>query len=107
MSTAGKLLRRFETLDNLLANTSEISSMQIRGAARIEQLISDHQDTIMLSRQLTGIVCDIEEVTPSDFVVSDMDMVAFEAICDQLNLSKIDQNKWLNLHQDLLLNTGN
>ncbi len=106
MSTAGKLLRRFETLEGLLANTSEISTMQIRGAARIQQLILDHQDTIMLSRQLTGIVCDIEEVTPSDFDVSSMDVVAFETICDQLNLSKIDQNKWLKLHQDLLQNTG-
>ena len=106
MSTAGKLLRRLETLEGLLANTSEISTMQIRGAARIQQLILDHQDTIMLSRQLTGIVCDIEEVTPSDFDVSSMDVVAFETICDQLNSSKIDQNKWLKLHQDLLQNTG-
>jgi len=105
MSTAGKLLRRFETLEGLLTNTSEISTMQIRGAARIQQLILDHQDTIMLSRQLTGIVCDIEEVTPNDFDVSDMDIVAFEAICDQLNLSRIVQNKWLKLHQDLLQNT--
>ena len=107
MSTAGKLLRKFETLENLLANTSEISSMQIRGAARTQQLIVEHQDTIMLSRQLTGIVCDIEEVTPSDFTVSEMDMVAFGAICNQLNLSKAYQNKWLKLHQDLLQNKDN
>ncbi len=107
MSTAGKLLRRFETLENLLANTCEISTMQIRGAARIQQLISDNRETIILSRQLTGIVCDIEEVTPNDFGVSMLDIVAFHAFCDQLNLSEKDQSKWLKLHQDLLQNLGN
>ncbi len=102
MSTAGKLLKRFETLENMLANTSEISTMQIRGARRIQQLISEHQDTIMLSRQLTGIVCDIEEVIPYDFEVSAIDVVAFDTICNQLNLSEKDKNKWLKLHQRLL-----
>ena len=104
MSTAGKLLRKFETLENLLENTSEISSMQIRGAARVQQLILEHQETILLARQLTGIVCDIEEVMPSDFEVSILDTDAFNSFCDQLNLSEKDQEKWLKLHNDLLQN---
>ena len=104
MSTAGKLLRRFETLDGLLSNVSEISTMQIRGATRIQQLILEHKETIKLSRQLTGIVCDIETVKLADFNVSGIDNKAFDAICDQLNLSEDAEYKWLKLHQDLLQN---
>ncbi|PID33777.1 MAG: flap endonuclease [Thiotrichales bacterium] len=104
MSTAGKLLRKFETLENLLANISEISSMHIRGAARIQQLIKEHQETILLSRQLTGIVCDIEEVSTEDFTISALDTAAFHSFCNQLNLSDSIQNKWLLLHQNLLAN---
>lgn len=102
MSTAGKLLRRFETLEGLLANVSEISTMQIRGAARIQQLILDYQDRILLSRQLTGIVRDIEEVSPHDFNISAIDTMAFKSICNQLNLSSEEQNKWQQLHQKIL-----
>ncbi len=106
MSTAGKLLRRFETLDKLLSNITEIANMQIRGASRIQQLISEHQETIKLSRQLTGIVCDIEGVTPDDFSLSRIDNGAFNAICDQLNISEKDQHKWQKLHKNLLQNVG-
>ncbi|MEB8431539.1 5'-3' exonuclease [Cocleimonas sp. KMM 6892] len=104
MSTAGKLLRKFETLENLLANISEISTMQIRGASRIQQLISDHQDTILLARRLTGIVCDIEAVKSKDFEISAMNNDAFGAFCDQLNVSEENQHRWLKLHHDLLQN---
>ncbi len=68
MSTAGKLLRRFDTLENLLNSIPEISSMQIRGAVRIQNLIEEHQETIKLSRKLTGIQCDIEKVDFDSFL---------------------------------------
>jgi len=70
MSTAGKLLRRFDNIDNLLASIPEISSMQIRGAVRIQNLIEEYQETIKLSRKLTGIQCDIKEVTIRDFKIN-------------------------------------
>ena len=97
MSTAGKLLKRFDSLDNLLASTPEISSMQIRSASLIQQSIIKHQETIHLSRQLTGIQCDIEKINNKIFSPTKVDKCTFIALCKQLNLSPQMQNKWLAL----------
>ena len=50
MSTAGKLLKRFENLDQLFSRVDEIASMQIRGAFRVGQLIMEHKENILLSK---------------------------------------------------------
>ncbi len=98
MSTAAKLLRRFDTIDNMLSHIPEISSMQIRGASRIQQLITDHQDTIRLARQLTGIVCDIETTPAGYFEISRLNQPALEELFIQLRISAEQQKKWLELH---------
>ena len=103
MSTAGKLLRKFEDLDQLFLRVDEISSMQIRGAVRIQNLISEHQESIRLSRKLTGIVCDVEEVFIKDFQIEKTDSKGIEALCNQLNLSRKKTDEWLQLHSSLSL----
>jgi 5'-3' exonuclease len=61
MITAAKLLKKFDCIDNLLSRTPEIGRSKLRGAKRLQHLIEAHRDTILLSRRLTGIVCDIDE----------------------------------------------
>ena len=97
MSTAGKLLRRFDNLNNLLSSIPEISTMQIRGAARIQDLIKEHQETIKLSRRLTGIQCDIEKVDFESFFIADKSTASFLNLCTQLQLDNKTQLKWLTL----------
>lgn len=97
MSTAGKLLRKFDNLDNLLSSISDISSMQIRGASLVQQAIAENVEGILLSRQLTGIECDISDVDNSIFKPSKFDHEAFSNLCEQLNLSSGIQAKWLEL----------
>lgn len=101
MSTAGKLMRKFENIDQLFLRADEIASMQIRGAKRIQELILEHQDTIKLSRKLTGICCDIEAVTVDQFEISDPDNNAFELLCEKLNFSDELSGKWLKLRSTL------
>ena len=43
MATAAKLLKRFGDIDQLLANIAMIGNMQVRGAKRLQSLISEHQ----------------------------------------------------------------
>ena len=97
MSTAAKLLRKFDTLEELFLRVDEIADMQIRGAVRIQNLILEHQERILLSRKLTGIVCDIEEVSTIDFVIKPRKSPQLISLCNQLNLSPESTNKWLNL----------
>jgi len=101
MSTAGKLLRRFDNIENLLNSISEISSMQIRGAVRIQNLIEEHQDTIKLSRKLTGIQCDIRKVDFDSFKITENSQNDFLKLCTQLQLSNKTQQKWLELLKTL------
>ena len=102
MATAGKLLKKYETLDSLLDNIADISNLQIRGAQRIQQLIQEHQDVIRLSRKLTEIFCDVEDVSSDTFRVKALDEKRFFSLAEQLNLSSQQKNKWRKLHQDLL-----
>jgi len=102
MATAAKLLRRFDNLDNLLNNIPEISSMQIRGAKRIQELIDEYQETIKLSRQLTGIKCDIDDIDIKNLAVSELNEDAFLEICEHLKLSEDEQYQWICLHRNLI-----
>ncbi len=101
MSTAGKLLKKFDNLENLFASIPEISSMQIRGAVRIQSLIEEHQETIKLARKLTGIKCDIENTKIDVFSIKESNEEIFIKLCEQFNLSNENITKWLKLRNDL------
>lgn len=105
MSTAGKLLKKFESLDQLFLRVDEISLMQIRGAVRIRNLISEHKENILFSRRLTEIVCDIETVNIEDFEINEIDPSMLESKCNQLNLSPKSTDQWLKLQSSLTKNS--
>lgn len=105
MTTAGKLLKHFDTLENLLANISNVSSLQIRGAKNIQDAIEEHQETILLARQLTGICCNIERVDEQLFYYALFEKTeedTFIRLCEQLNLSMQKQQEWLKLRFKLV-----
>jgi 5'-3' exonuclease len=58
VKTAARILAKFGTLDNTLANIEKIGEMQFRGAKRVQDLIEQHQDAARLSKRLTTIVDD-------------------------------------------------
>jgi len=58
MATAARLLKKWGTIDNMLAEPAKIADMKFRGAPRIAGLIEEHADTIRLARQLTGLIHD-------------------------------------------------
>ncbi len=60
MATAAKLLRYFGNLDQMLASLHQVGKMKFRGAARIEALLREYQQHILVYRQLTGLVRDID-----------------------------------------------
>ena len=101
MSTAGKLLRKFENIDQLFLRVDEIQTMQIRGAKRIQDLIVEHEDSIRLSKRLTKICCDIEPVTFEQFGFGDVDIKTFGGIAEQLQFSDERFEKWLQLLKTL------
>lgn len=93
MSTAAKLLKRFGSLDNMLANLEQIGSMQVLGAKRLQQLITQHQATIRLARQLTTINCQVPELPP-DLSRQTKDLVRLQELATLLKLSQEQYELW-------------
>ena len=98
MITAAKLLKKFDCIDNLLSRTPEIGRSKLHGAKRLQQLIEEHRDVILLSRQLTGIVCDIDEAEVTRPLHRDkVNREKLEAVLHQLGLPRQRITAWMRL----------
>ena len=59
MATAAKLLRKFETIEELLSSIDEVGNMQIKKSVYLQNVIHEHQDKIRLYKKITTIYCDV------------------------------------------------
>jgi 5'-3' exonuclease len=57
--TAQTLLKHFYTLDGVLANVDQIAKLKFRNATFVAASLREHREMALLSRQLTGIACDM------------------------------------------------
>jgi 5'-3' exonuclease len=57
--TAIGLIQRFHSLENLFARLCEIDNCQLRGAARIRNILQDGKEQAFLSRQLATVRVDV------------------------------------------------
>ena len=98
MTTAARLLNKFDSIDGLLENIDAIGDMKIRGAKRIQGLIDEHQDTILLCRKLTGIKCDAE-TSYGDFGLErdHCDHTELKELFDELGFGNLRKQRWNNL----------
>lgn len=55
--TAATLLKNFGCLNNIYKNIDTVAKVKIRGAARIQTLLLDHEQQARLSYKLASIVC--------------------------------------------------
>ena len=105
MTTAARLLTRFGDLDTLLDSLHLIGSMKTRGARRIQALMSEHANTVRMSRRLTGIV----ETVPIDDPALERrppDLEALEALFDLLQWSPARRERWMRIASGKGLGTG-
>lgn len=58
LSTAARLLRRWENLDTLYANLGDVADMRFRGAPGVARMLSEHAQQVRLARSLTGCIKD-------------------------------------------------
>jgi len=65
--TAGALIRKFGSVDNLYANLDEVPQSGIRGAAKIAALLKEHRAQVELALRLVRIETDMPlDVSPED-----------------------------------------
>ena len=92
MGTAAKLLNKFETIEQLLANTDAIGDMKIRGAKRIQGLIEEHRDTIILCKKLTEI--DGRAELDNQATNNHCDLDALHGLFDELGFGALRRERW-------------
>ncbi|MGI9301921.1 MAG: 5'-3' exonuclease [Gammaproteobacteria bacterium] len=97
MVTAAKLLRHFGTIDELLANLAQISAMKFRGARRVQHLLEQHRETILLAKKLTVLHCDAP--LPADLELRQkwVDNEQLIAFFDQLGFGQPRRDRWCKL----------
>jgi 5'-3' exonuclease len=60
--TAARLLKKYETLDNLRAHLDEVGEMKFRYAAQVQRSLQEHEHILDVSPRLTRINRDIGEM---------------------------------------------
>jgi 5'-3' exonuclease len=88
--TAATLLKHFDTLAGVYDNLAAIPKLKFRGASFVAQSLAEHRDAAFLSRQLTGIACDM----PLDARVDDLerrppDLAATEDFYERLGFGRL------------------
>ena len=87
--TASALLAHFDSLSEVLENTERVEELPIRGAKRVAQRLRDHRQDAEISRQLTGIHCQVPSALEAGGLKRRApDLDALEAIYDRLDFGQ-------------------
>jgi len=62
LKTAARLLKKYDTLENLQQHLDEVGKMKFRYAASVQRSLIEHQAMLDIGLQLTRINCEIEEM---------------------------------------------
>lgn len=98
MTTAARLLNKFDTIETLLENIHSIGDMKIRGAKRIQGLIDEHQEMILLCKKLTEIKCDADASYGNfDLTRNQCDFTEMHELFDELGFGNLRRERWKKL----------
>jgi len=93
---AANLLRKHGSIDGIYQNLSAVYGMKFRGAPRVRQLLAEHEETVRLSRRLTGIVRDLPlGIAPSTWMGIDPDRVM--PLLDEIGIDEGRRARWSRL----------
>jgi 5'-3' exonuclease len=88
--TAATLLKHFDSLPGVYENIAAVPKLKFRGATFVAQTLAEHRESAFLSRQLTGIACDM----PLDAQLDDLqsqapDLAAVDSIYERLGFGRL------------------
>jgi len=96
-ATAARLLVKWGNLTALLDNTDKVPAMKFRGASRVAELLQEHAQTILLARQLTGLIPATKLNTKlSDYRIQPNEN-SMENVFDQLGFTDKRRQRWHDL----------
>jgi 5'-3' exonuclease len=88
--TAATLLKHFDTLPGVFENLTAIPKLKFRNAAFVAQSLEEHREAAFLSRQLTGIACDMPLAAgPGDLARRVPDLAALDEFYERLGFGRL------------------
>ena len=87
--TAAALLSHFGSIDEIYSRLNEITTIGLRGAAKISATLVDHEEKIRLFRQITAIECKIDvAVSLDELVLNPAPWDQIEAFCERMSFGQ-------------------
>lgn len=96
-TTASRILQKFPSVEDVMANVEQISNMKFRGSTRIQALVNAHKEMLPLNKLLTTIVTDMDFDDEPDLCWNGINEDALSEISELLALSDAMHQRWLNL----------
>jgi 5'-3' exonuclease len=89
--TAQRLLKHFDTLPGVFENLEEVRKLKFRGASFVADSLHEHREVAFLSRQLTGIACDmpLPGVEMEQLRRRLPDLASVDAFCDAQGFGRL------------------
>ena len=97
MTIAARLLTRFDTLDNLRANLDQVETMKFRGAARVMNLLREHEEILNISSRLTPVDCRVNAMRKVNIARGEIDVDRLAAMMQAHRMAPARQDRWLQL----------
>ncbi len=95
MASAANLLQKLATVDILLSRLPEVGTMKTKSAKRLQALVTEHQATVRLARQLTGIYTNVPDI-PLALARQPVNTDKLWALCELLGLTEQQFQLWQN-----------
>ena len=96
-ATAARLLVKWGNLTALLDNIDKVPAMKFRGASRVAELLHEHTETILLARQLTGLIPATNLNTKLKSYRIRPSEANMEKVFDQLGFNEKRRQRWHSL----------
>lgn len=104
--TAARLLKKYQSLDNLRRHLHEVGNMKFRYAARVQRSLIEHQNLLDTNPKLTRINCAITEMQQVDITRRPADAERLEQIMQAQVMDAGRRRRWLNIINTLVSRAG-
>jgi len=96
-TTASRILQKYPSVEEVIANIGDIAAMKFRGATRVQALVDAHKDILPLNKLLTTVVTDMAFDNEPDLSWKGVDEAEFTRITDLLSIGGALRQRWLDL----------
>ena len=97
MKTAARLLKKYQSVENLCRHLDEVGSMKFRYAARVQQSLIDHRSQLETSLALTRIECEIEAMRQIETARRNPDHERIETLISAQGFDAPRRQRWRDL----------